>query len=69
MVRPGLPACDRVRWGRRLADLFAGPAGEFLADMLDHFPLLRNEVQVSVTSSSILRNVVPPQHGQAEGAG
>ena len=29
----------------RAWDRFAGPAGELLADMLDHFPLPRNELQ------------------------
>ena len=42
---PGAPARDRVRWGGRLADRFAGPAGELLAHVLDHLPLARNELQ------------------------
>src|SRR5690349_21282950 len=33
----GTTARNRVRWGRRLADRFAGPAGELLAHVLDHF--------------------------------
>ena len=41
----GAPARDRVRWGGRLADRFAGPAGELLAYVLDHLPLARNQLQ------------------------
>ena len=66
-LRPGPPARDRVRWGRRLADRFAGPARELLAHMLDYLPLARMSSSVSVTSSPILRSVVPPQHGQTDG--
>jgi hypothetical protein len=44
-LRPRPSARDRVRWGGRLADRFAGPAGELLAHMLDHLPLARNELQ------------------------
>ena len=39
------PARDRMRGRRRLADRFAGPAGELLAHVLDHLPLPRNELQ------------------------
>jgi hypothetical protein len=39
------PARDWMRWGRRLRDRFAGPAGELLAHVLDHFPLARDELQ------------------------
>ena len=44
-LRPRPPARDRVRRSGRLGDRFAGSAGELLADMLDHFPLARNELQ------------------------
>ena len=44
-LRARAPARDRVRWRRRLADRFAGPAGELLAHVLDHLPLARNELQ------------------------
>jgi hypothetical protein len=43
--RPGAPARDRMRRGRRLADGFARAAGELLPHMLDHLPLPRNEFQ------------------------
>src|SRR5258708_37901596 len=39
------PARDWMRWGRRLRDRFAGPAGELLAHVLDHFPPARDELQ------------------------
>ena len=42
---PGAPARDRMRGRRRLRDRFAGPAGELLAHVLDHFPLARDELQ------------------------
>jgi hypothetical protein len=41
----GAPARDRVRGSRRLGDRFAGPAGELLTQVLDHFPLARNKLQ------------------------
>ena len=44
-LRSRTSARDRVRWSGRLADRFAGPAGELLAHVLDHFPLPRNELQ------------------------
>lgn len=39
------PTRNRVRGGRRLADRFAGSADELLTDVLDHFPLARDELQ------------------------
>jgi len=42
---PARHAHDWMRWGRRLRDRFAGPAGELLAHVLDHFPLARDELQ------------------------
>ena len=68
-LRPRAPAGDRVRWRRRLADRFAGPAGELLAHVLDHLPLARNELQRLGHVLADLAQVVPPQHGQADGAG
>ena len=41
----GPAARDRVERGGRLADLFAGPAGELLADGLDDLPLPRHHLQ------------------------
>ena len=66
---PGTSARDRVRWRRRLGDRLAGPAGELLAHVLDHFPLARNELQRLGHVLADLAQVVPPQHGQTEGAG
>ena len=43
--RPGAPARDRMRGRRRLGDAFAGPAGELLAHVLDHFPPARDQLQ------------------------
>ena len=57
----------RGRW--RLRYRLAGPAGELLPNVLDHLPLARNKLSVSVTSSPILRNLASPQHGQVDGAG
>lgn len=42
---PCTPARNRMRGGRRLGDRFAGPADELLAQVLDHLPLARNELQ------------------------
>ena len=39
------PARDRMGGRWRLGDRFAGSAGELLADVLDHLPLPRNELQ------------------------
>jgi hypothetical protein len=36
---------DKLRRGRRLADLLARPAGELLANGLDHLPLPRHHLQ------------------------
>ena len=38
-------AGDYMEGCRRLADLLASPAGKLLADMLDHFPLTRNDLE------------------------
>src|SRR5260370_30776465 len=39
------PTRDWMRWGRRLRDRLAGPAGELLAHVLDHFPLAWDQLQ------------------------
>ncbi len=44
-LRACAPTRDRMGGRRRLGDRFAGPAGELLADVLDHLPLARNELQ------------------------
>ena len=41
----GPAAGDHMERRRRLADLLAVPAGELLADMLDHLPLARDHLQ------------------------
>src|SRR4051794_34801883 len=41
----GPAARDHMKGGRRLADLLAVAAGEFLADMLDHLPAPRDHLQ------------------------
>ena len=42
---PGAPAGDGVKRRRRLGDGFARPAGELLADRLDHLPLPRDHLE------------------------
>ena len=41
----GPAARDRMERRRRLADLFAGAAGELLPNRLDHLPLARHHLQ------------------------
>ena len=44
-VRTSPAPGDHMEWRRSLADLLAVPAGELLADMLDHLPLTRDRFQ------------------------
>src|SRR5215216_601610 len=44
-ARAGPAARDHMKRRRRLADLLAVAAGEFLADTLDHLPLPRDHLQ------------------------
>src|SRR4051794_14251496 len=44
-ARAGPAARDYMKRRRRLADLLAVAAGEFLADMLDHLPAPRHHLQ------------------------
>ena len=41
---PRKAAGQNVEGRRRLADLLVGPARKLLADVLDHFPLPRNDI-------------------------
>jgi len=58
-----------MRGGRQLRDRFAGAAGEFLAHVLDHFPLARDELQRLGYVFTDLAQCPAPQHGQTEDAG
>src|SRR6266545_3296104 len=60
-LRARTPACDRMRGRRWLRDRLAGPAGELLAHMLDHLPLLWDKLQRLGHSSPIMRKVEPPR--------
>src|SRR5450631_4725647 len=44
-ARAGKAARRNVKGRRRLADLLAGPAGKFLADVLDHLPLPGDDLE------------------------
>ena len=55
---------------RRLADLLAIPAGELLADMLDHLPLPRDQFQrLGDRLAQACAAGSPPQQRQAVGPG
>jgi hypothetical protein len=51
---------------RRLADLLAVAAGELLADMLDHFPLPRDDLQ---RLGDILAQLAQPRAAAAKANG
>ena len=63
------PARDWMRWGRRLRDRLAGPAGELLPHVLDHFPLARDELQRLGHILTDLAQRSAPTAGEAAGAG
>ena len=67
-ARAGQPSRDRVERRRRLRDRLARPAGEALAHRLDHLPLPRDDLQRLGDVLAELRQLVEPQHGQAQGA-
>src|SRR4051794_41899926 len=62
----GPAARDHMKGGRRLADLLAVAAGEFLADMLDHLPAPRDHLQ---RLGDVLAELAQPRAAAAQAGG
>jgi hypothetical protein len=65
-ARPSPAAGDHMERRRRLADLLAVAAGEFLAHVLDHLPLPRNALQ---RLGDVLAQLAQPRAATAQAGG